>query len=156
MNEFYKSINKSLIIASVVAFIISFFTSGNISFGSVLSGLSVLILAISMILLMLFTQIKDFYKLITSTGPFLIMFGVIGLLMFLIITNKTAIIDNHVSQNYYTFSNIIILLLLLQLYIIHLNVNNNTNTYLLYLFGVLSSICSVILYIILTYYKTDG
>ena len=153
MNEFYKSINKSLIIASVVAFIISFFTSGNISFGSILSGLSVLILAISMILLMLFTQIKDFYKLITSTGPFLIMFGVIGLLMFLIITNKTAIIDNHVSQNYYTFSNIIILLLLLQLYIIHLNI---TNTYLLYLFGVLSSICSVILYIILTFYKTDG
>jgi hypothetical protein len=161
MNNFYNSIYKSLTIASVIAFFISFFTSGTVAYGSVLSGLSVLILSIMMILLLLITKTiennisnsKILFQIIKSTGPFLIMLGVIGLFMYLMIINKKSIVDNHVSQNYYSFSKIIILLLLLQIYLFSLN---NINFYLLYLFGILSSIASIILYIILEYYKTDG
>ena len=50
MKNWYSSIYKSLIIASVLSFIIYFFTSGNVSLGALISGYSVLTLSIMMIL----------------------------------------------------------------------------------------------------------
>jgi hypothetical protein len=74
MNHWYSSIYKSLILASVISFLISFFSSGNVAFGAILSGYSVLILGIMMLLIMLFTEIlkvtqgqgllKIFYELV--------------------------------------------------------------------------------------------
>jgi uncharacterized membrane protein len=76
------------------------------------------------------------------------------------------IIDEHVSKSYYTFSNIAIVLLLLQLYIVYTNISterfestgkiSKLTSSLVYLLGVLTSMCSLILYTILKYYTTDG
>ena len=76
------------------------------------------------------------------------------------------IIDGHVSKNYYTFSNMAIVLLLLQLYIVYINISterfeatgkmSKLTSSLVYLLGVLTSMCSLILYTILKYYTTDG
>jgi len=82
------------------------------------------------------------------------------------IINKDRIIDKHISSNYYSFSNIFIILLLIQLYIVYNNISNEkfastgkmskVTTCIIYLLGVLDAICSIIIYTILTYFKTDG
>ena len=54
MSTWYSSVYKALILASVIAFAIGFFSQGNVSLGATLAGYSVLILAVMMILLILF------------------------------------------------------------------------------------------------------
>ena len=57
MKDWYSSIYKAFIMASVIAFLISFFSSGEVSLGASLAGYSVLILGIMMILIILFQNI---------------------------------------------------------------------------------------------------
>jgi len=80
MRDWYASIYKGFIAASIVSFIIGFFTQGNTSLGAYISGYSILILAIMMILIILFNNIltitegqstlKLLYTILFSTGPF--------------------------------------------------------------------------------------
>lgn len=176
MTDFYSGIYKSLIIASVVAFIISFFTSAEVSLGAELSGYCVLILGIMMILLILIKNIFKFSKdtsssqtlmsILMNTGPFFLMLGVIGFIMYLLIVYKQRIIDGHVSNSYTTFSKISIVLFLLQIYIVYTNISTdkfestgkmtNVTCSLIYLLGVLTTISSLILFTILKYFTTDG
>ena len=176
MKDWYSSIYKAFIMASVIAFLISFFSTGQISLGASLAGYSVLILGIMMILIILFQNILKFnqnqglFKIVSSilisTGPFLLMLGVIGFILYLIINYKNLIIDQHVSTSYYTFSNMVIVLLLIQLYIVYTNITterfestgklSQLTSSLVYLLGVLTSMCSLILFTILKYYTTDG
>ena len=176
MKDWYTSIYKALILASVISFLISFFSTGETSLGASLAGYSVLILGIMMILLILFQNIlkitqsqstfQILYSIFINTGPFLLILGVIAFILYLIIFYKDIIIANHVSKSYYTFSNIAIILLLLQLYIVYTNISSDkfettgklskVTSSLIYLLGVLTSMCSLILFTILKYYTTDG
>jgi hypothetical protein len=176
MKDWYSSIYKAFIMASVISFIISFFSSGEVSLGASLAGYSVLILGIMMILIILFQNILKnnpnqslfqlIYSIFITTGPFILILAVIGFILYLIISYKNLIIDEHVSKSYYTFSNIAIVLLLLQLYIVYTNISterfestgkiSKLTSSLVYLLGVLTSMCSLILYTILKYYTTDG
>jgi hypothetical protein len=176
MKDWYSSIYKAFIMASVIAFLISFFSSGEVSLGAALAGYSVLILGIMMLLLILFQNILKInenqsflqlmYSITMSTGPFLLMLGVIGFILYLIIYYKPIIIDEHVAQSYYTFSNMVIVLLLVQLYIVYTNITtekfeatgklSKLTSSLVYLLGVLTTICSLIMFTILKYYTTDG
>ena len=79
---------------------------------------------------------------------------------------KKHIIDNHVSDGYYSFSNIAAMLIFIQLYITYTNVTtpnfeatkkiSKVTSGILYLLGILTAICSIILYTILKYFTTDG
>ena len=51
MKDWYAGIYKALIMASVIGFIISFFSKGSVSYGAMLAGYSVLVLGVMMILL---------------------------------------------------------------------------------------------------------
>jgi hypothetical protein len=120
MKNWYSSIYKSLIIASVLSFIIYFFTSGNVSLGALISGYSVLTLSIMMILYIILYNLLQtnqngsflqvLLSMITTTGPFLLMFGVIGFVLYMIITYKNRILAGHVSTGYTTFTNITIII----------------------------------------------
>lgn len=176
MSNWYAGIYKALICASVICFLISFFSSGNVSFGSNLAGYSVLILAVMMILLILFNNLfrvmqgASIFQLILSifmtTGPFILMLGVIGFIMYLTIFYMNPIMEGHVSPSYSTFSNIAIILFLLQIYIVYMNISNDKfettgkiskiTSSLIYLLGVLTAACSLILFTILNYFRTDG
>jgi hypothetical protein len=176
MKDWYSAIYKGLILAGYISVIIGFFSEGKVSLGAYISGYSVLILGIMMILIILFNNIlrvtegQSTYKIIltilSTTGPFLLMLGVIGFILYLMITYKDSIIDKHVSSNYYSFSNISVLLLLIQLYIVYKNISTDkfestgkisqVTSSLIYLLGVLGLICSIIIYTILKYFKTDG
>ena len=176
MNNWYIWIYKTVILVSVILFIISFFTSGNTTINALISSYSFLIFSILMILIMLLnnvmtiTQGKPTFEIITtilmSLGPFLLMLAVIGLILYLIITYRKIIGEGHVSNGYYTFSNISIILFLLQIYLLYSNMNtekfkttgklSSITSSLIYLLGVISSMCALILYTILKYFTTDG
>jgi hypothetical protein len=175
-NNWYSTIYKACIIASMVSFIIGFFTPTNVSLGAYIAGYSVLTLAILMVLIVLFNNISkvsqnssslsSLLSIVITSGPFLLILAVISFVLYLLINYKNIINAGHVSPSYNSFSNIIVLLLLLQNYLIYSNINTDNfessgklskvTTSLLYLIGILSSICSIILYTILKYYSTDG
>jgi len=182
MNFVYYNIYFAFILVSVILFIIGFFTTGQNSFSAFVTGFSIIALAIILILVQIFIIIfknnpnPDFYTFIkivlNNTGPFIVLLSIIGFLLFIIISNKDKIINNNVSSDFYIFNNISIILLLVQIYIVYsnikeINANNTNNTnninyltklskYLIYLIGLLNFISSIILFVILKYYTTDG
>lgn len=176
MKDWYSAVYKGFIIAGFISFIIGFFSEGKVSLGAYIAGYGVLVLGIMMILTILFNNIlrvtegqsifNTIYAILLTTGPFLLMLAVIGFILYLMINYKDIIIDKHVSPNYYSFSNISVLLLLVQLYIVYINIStekfettgkiSKVTSSIIYLLGVLGAICSIIIYIILTYFRTDG
>ena len=113
MSNWYNGIYKGFIIAGVISFIIAFFSQGEVSLGAYIAGYAVLILAIIMILIILLNNIfrvtkdestlKLILSIILTTGPFLLMLGVIGFILYLMITYKNNIIAgrSHLSLNIY-------------------------------------------------------
>ena len=176
MKDWYSSIYKAFIISAIISFVIGFFSEGKVSLGSYITGYSVLILGIMMILLILFNGIMKItegqtifqilYTILLTAGPFLLMLGVIAFTLYLMITYKSNILDNHVSSSYNSFSNINVILILIQLYIVYTNISSDSfektgkiskvTSSMVCLLGVLSAISSIILYTILKYFTTDG
>ena len=176
MTSWYQSIYKAFIISAIISFVIGFFSEGKVSLGSYITGYSVLILGIMMILLILFNSIMKItegqsilqilYTILLTAGPFLLMLGVIAFILYLMIAYKPIILDNHVANGYHSFSNITIILILIQLYIVYTNITSDSfektnkiskvTSSIIYLLGVLSAISSIILYTILKYFTTDG
>ena len=176
MTTWYSSIYKACIFASIISFIIGFFAQPQISLGAYLAGYSVLILGIMMILVILFNSVlkttgnasttQILYAILMTAGPFILILGVIAFVLYLLITYYNRIIAGQVTSSYNSFSNIIIMLLLLQVYLIYKNIDNNNfetsgkiskvTSSIIYLLGVITTICSINLYIILKYYTTDG
>ena len=176
MNYFYSLVYKALIYASAILLLITFGTSGTTTIGALISGYSTLTLSILMIVIMLLnnvistTQGKGKFEIVKTilmtAGPFLLMLSVIGLLLYLNITYIKIISEEHVSTNYYIFSNISIVLFLLQIYLLYTNMDtekfkltgklSSITSSIIYLLGVISSMCALILYTILKYFTTDG
>ena len=176
MSGWYSSIYKAFIISAIISFVIGFFSEGKVSLGSYITGYSVLILGIMMILLILFNSIMKItegqsilqilYTILLTAGPFLLMLGVIAFILYLMIKYKSIILQDHVANGYHSFSNINIILILIQLYIVYTNITSDSfektgkmskvTSSIVYLLGVLSAITSIILYTILTYFTTDG
>lgn len=176
MSSWYSSIYKAFIISAIISFVIGFFSEGKVSLGSYITGYSVLILGIMMILLILFNSIMKItegqsifqilYTILLTAGPFLLMLGVIAFILYLMIMYKSIILQDHVANGYHSFSNINIILILIQLYIVYTNISSDSfektgkmskvTSSVVYLLGVLSAITSIILYTILRYFTTDG
>jgi len=172
MSNWYNSIYKGFLIAGVISFIIGFFSQGEVSIGAYIAGYSVLVLAIIMILIILISNILrvtqgdtsfgTIFSIILTTGPFLLMLGVIAFTLYLLVTYKNNIISGNLSPGYTSFSSINAILLFIQLYIVYINISSDSfestgkisplTSSLLYLLGVLEGICSVILLTILKYF----
>jgi lysylphosphatidylglycerol synthetase-like protein (DUF2156 family) len=176
MSDWYSSMYKGFILASIVSFIIAFFTKGSVSLSAYIAGYSVLILGIMMILLILFNKIlgitqgqtsfQILYTILMTTGPFILMLSVVAFILYLMITYKNKILEEYIPQGYYSFSNIFIILLFIQLYIVYTKIStdkfestgkiSSVTSSILYLLGVLDAICSIIIFTILKYFSTDG
>lgn len=172
----YESIYKALIFGSAITFIISNLTTGANSYNSLITGYSILILGILMILTIMITKILDvqkssstmqiFLSIIMTLGPFLLMLGIIGFMLFLIIYYKTPILENQVSSSYGTFSNITLMLLLIQVYIVYTNIDTDEfkingkisqlTSVVLYFLGVITIMYILTIYVILKYFRADG
>lgn len=176
MNNWYTSIYKACIYAGMIAFIIGFFTDLKTSLGAYIAGYSVFTLGIMMILVILFsnilkitqneTFIKILYEMIMVSGPFILILGVISFVLYLLIKYQDNIVSGQVAPGYNSFSNIIVILLLLQFYLVNSNIStekfeatgkiSKVVSSIIYLLGVITAICSIILYTILKYFSTDG
>jgi hypothetical protein len=176
MKDWYSTIYKACIIAAVISFIIGFFTQSQISLGAYISGYSVLILGILMILVILLTNVlkvsqnastfQVLFSIMVTTGPFILILGIIGFILYLLINYKNSIISGNIAPGYSSFSSIISILIFIQLYLVYTNIDTDkfeltgkisrVVTSIIYLLGVLTAICSIILYTILKYYSTDG
>lgn len=176
MKNWYPSVYKASILASLVAFIIGFFSESKTSLGAYISGYSVLTLGIMMILIILFNNVlrissngsslQILYSILMTSGPFLLMLTVIGFVLYLLINYKDKIIEGNIAPSYNSFSNIIVMLLLGQVYLVYTNISadnfestgkiSKVTSSLIYLLGVLTGISSIILSTILKYYSTDG
>ena len=177
MSKWYTSIYKGFIISGLVAFIVGFFTNGKVSLESYIAGYSALILGIMMLLLILFNSVlknatpngsvlQQIGEMLMAFGPFILILAVISFILYLMVYYKKLIIDNHISNSYNSFSNIAAILIFIQLYIIYTNITTSAfentgklskvTTSIIYLLGVLTTICSIILYTILKYFTTDG
>jgi hypothetical protein len=176
MKDWYSSVYKACILASLIAFIIGFFTQSQTALGAYIAGYSVLTLGIMMILIILFNNVLRFssdgstfqilYTILMTTGPFLLILAVISFVLYLLINYKDNIIAGHIAPSFNAFTNIIVLLLMVQLYLVYTNINTDSfqangkiskvTSSLVYLLGVLTGICSIILGTILKYYSTDG
>ncbi len=178
MTTWYSNVYSAFILAGVISCLIGFITQSQTSIGAYITGYSMFILSILMILIILFSKILNFTKndsfikttqsILMNTGPFILILGVVSFVLYLFIKYKNKIIEGHVAPGYNSFSNIISILLLMQFWVLYLELtkpNNNLETTgtlsrlttsFIYLIGVLASISSIILYTILKYYSTDG
>ena len=105
-------------------------------------------------------------NILSTSGQFLLLLSVIGFVLYMIIYYKNIIRSGHVSHSYYNFTTLTTLLILLQSYLIYTNVDSDkfsntgsfpkTTTSIIYLLGVVTWMSSLIIYITLKYYNTDG
>ena len=176
MNNWYSTIYKACIISAIIAFTIGFFTQSQTSLGAYISGYSVLIFGIAMILVILLTNIlkvtqndsslQILYSIMLTAGPFLLILAIIGFILYLLINYKNIIVSGNVAPGYNSFTTIISLLIFIQLYLVYTNISSDKfqstgklsklTSSIIYLLGVLTAICSIILYTILKYFSTDG
>ena len=176
MRDWFSKVYEAFIVSSIVAFIIAFFTEGQAALGAYISGYSILILALMMILLVLFNRIlgvsstdssfQILIRLIMTSSPFLIMLGIVIFLFYMIITYQKRIVEKTVSPSYFSFNNIALFLLFIQLYTVYkilldaqfqdTGKMSRLNSSLLLLLSTIIFMCSTIIYIILKYYTTDG
>ena len=173
--NWYDYLYRSFIITSIVLFIISLWTINETSINSIIAGHSILIVGILMVLFQVIKKtlptidnlpiLKLLTKIISITGPFTLLLGIIGTLLYLIITYKKLIL-NHVSNNYSQYNNISLILLIMQTFLILKSVNSDyfkenqvipkIINNIIYLIGTINVICVFILFTILKFYSTDG
>ena len=176
MKSWFSGIKKAFLLCALISILISDFTTGKVSYGSQISAYCSLSLGVIMILLMI---IESLFKnnqssptselvssVIMNAGPIMIMLGTLGFLLYLTIKYKDLIIDGNISSNYETFKLIYLLLLKIQIYLLYTNIGSDAFILtgklpkfvasLLYLIGVISMICTLIIFVILAYYTTDG
>lgn len=161
MEDWYLSVCKALLIVGKISFIISFGTSGATSYGAEISGYSSITLAVMLILLMLF-KYKNFMAILS----FLWLLAIIGFILFSVLTHKNQIINGHVPTYYSTFIEVSMILIVIQTLVIYSSIFTEKfkqsgfispiNIYSSYLLSSLTMICSIIIYIMLKYYITDG
>jgi len=167
----FKTIYTSFIYCSVVLFIVSFFMKDSVKLDINIASYSILASAIILVSCIILSKIsvgfpnvstlKYMTLMFINCGPYLLMLSIIGYTLFLLINYKSNISGGHVSDGYYTFSNISTILILLQLYIVLNGINeggyiNKTQSLFVYLIGVINWICVITLYIILNNFHTDG
>jgi hypothetical protein len=176
MKDWYSTMYKACIWASVITFLIGFFTQSETSLGAFIAGYSVLTLGILMILVVLFANVlrttaggtlfQTVSAMAMTSGPFILVLGIVAVMLYLLIFYKQRIISGQVAPGYNTFSNIISILLFLQMFILYSSITSErfevtgklprVTSAIAYLLNVLTGISTVILYTVLKYYSTDG
>jgi len=176
MKEWYSTIYKACIIAAVISFMIGIFTQSQTSLGAYISGYSILIFGIMMILIILIynglsgnqsaSSLQSLFSIMLTAGPFILILGVIAFVLYLLINYRNNIINGDVAPGYSSFNSIITMLIFVQLYLVYTNIVSDkfqttgkmspVTSSVIYLLGVVTAICSIILYTILKYFTTDG
>lgn len=178
MPSWYTIVYSSLIMVSVILYLVSFFTIGTAKVACSITAYSTIAVGVLMILgYSLYNASKinqslhvsnwDKFKMILfNSGPFIFLLGIVAYSLYLLITYQSRISENQTTSEYTTFSTISVIFTLIQIYIFYNGINSKTFTTtgklpkisygIMYLLGVLNLICVMIMGTILKYYTTDG
>jgi hypothetical protein len=99
---------------------------------------------------------QTLFAILSFLAPFILTIGSMIAILYLMVSNYNAITQKRVSPSYKSFSTIAIFLFFIQIYLIYYHGDKPATYNLLYIFGLLTSICGIILYTILSYFSTDG
>jgi hypothetical protein len=163
---YWKAVYNSIFYVTFVLFIVSFFTESDTSIILIKSANILLGTGIIFEICLYGGNLGIDMQLAKYSFPFAIMIGNIIYTIALLISNHSVISDGHVSPGFFTFMNISTLLVLIQLYLFLTTKKENNPTQLnrlppqslafIGLIGILNIICMTTIYIILTYFRTDG
>lgn len=161
MDDWLFKVCKAMLYAGIIILIVSIVGSGQTAAGASTAGYSCISLAL--LLLLIHTQANglDLNTLLVTYSPLWAMVFIIGFVLFLTIRYFSIIKEERVANSYYTFSNLVIILFLTQLYILNkqnyeLSPFNLSALGILFIALIQLIICLLVLYVILTYYTTDG
>ena len=169
-------IQKALMILSKLLFMTACFLSGAVSVDLLVVAYVCLMLSTAIVMVVVIggldhirqteSAVKFTLNALYYLGPFLIMLALCGFLTITVIKNRSVIISGDVSDNYETFRTISAVLFISKLLILYNALNSkffeerkkitNATNSLLYLLCVLNFICTIIIFVILSYYSTDG
>ena len=99
---------------------------------------------------------QPLFAILSFLSPFILTIGSMIAILYLMVSNYSAITKKRVSPSYNSFSNIAIFLFFIQIFLIYTQGDKPVTYNLLYILGLLTSICGIILYTILSYFSTDG
>ena len=163
---YWKAIYSSLFYVSVLLFIVSFFTNSSTSIMLIETANILLGTGLIFELCLYGGNLGVDMQMAKYSFPFALMIGNIIYTVMLLITNQAVISEGHVSPGFFTFMNISVILVLIQLYLFLTTKKDNNPTQLnrlppqssafIGLIGILNIICMITVYIILTYFRTDG
>ena len=166
-DSYWKAVYITIFYVSVLLYIISFFTETNKSLILIESANILLGTGVIFELCLYGGHVGGIdMQFAKYAFPFALMIINIVYTVVLLISNQDVISEGHVSPGYFTFINISIILVLIQLYIFLTTLKDNNPTLLnrlppqssgfMGLLGILNGVCMITLYIILTYFRTDG
>ena len=163
---YWKAVYSSLFYISVLLFIVSFFTDVNVSLILIEAANILLGTGIIFEICLYGGNLGIDLQLAKYSFPFALMLGNIIYTVVLLISNQEVISNGHVSPGFFTFMNISTILVLIQLYLFLTTKKDNNPTQLnrlppqssafIGLMGILNIMCMITVYIILTYFRTDG
>ena len=176
MPSWYTIIYTSILFVSIILFTVSFFVSGTSKLACSIAAYSCISVSILMVLsfsLYNLSKISNnvsiwnfILRLLTVSGPFILLLGIIGYSLYLMINYQSRITSGNVTNEYSTFSTISIILMLLEMYIFYGAMNSDLfmssgkmpriSYSIMYLIGVINVVCVMILGVVLKYFTTDG
>lgn len=163
---YWKAVYSTLFYVSVLLYIVSFFTDTSKSIVLIESANILLGTGLIFELCLYGGNLGIDTQLAKYSFPFALMIGNIIYTVALLLSNQEVISAGHVSPGFFTFINISTILVLIQLYIFLTTKKDNNPTQLtrlpptssafIGLIGILNIVCMITVYIILTYFRTDG
>ena len=166
MMEWFSNIYFSLIITGILIIILTVGAKTNSGIIGTMIGYSFIAIGILLVIGFLLNKIaktNTLFQIIISILPFTVILGSIIYLLYLIGSNFDKIISNHITSNYYTFTNIFVIIIFVQMYILYqglkdknFTLNNQlskVNSMLLLLLGVINMIVVITLGTILVYFS---
>jgi hypothetical protein len=159
---YWKAVYSALFYVSVLLYIVSFFTDTSKSIVLIESANILLGTGLIFELCLYGGNLGIDLQLAKYAFPFALMLGNIIYTVILLLSNQDVISAGHVSPGYFTFINISTILVLIQLYIFLTTKKDNqsrlppASSGFIGLIGILNAICIITVYIILTYFRTDG
>jgi hypothetical protein len=159
---YWKSVYNTIFYFSALLYIVSFFT--NVDKSLTLLETANILLGTGLIfeICLYGGNLGIDMQFAKYAFPFALMIGNIIYTVVLLLSNQDVISAGHVSPGYFTFINISTILVLIQLYIFLTTKKDNQNrlsaasSSFIGLIGILNAICMITVYIILTYFRTDG
>lgn len=159
---YWKSVYNTIFYFSALLYIISFFVSTDNSLILLESANILLVTGLIFEICLYGGNLGIDLQLAKYAFPFGLMIGNIIYTVVLLLSNQDVISKGRVSPGYFTFINISTILVLIQLYIFLTTKKDNQNRLppassgFIGLIGILNVICLITVYIILTYFRTDG